>query len=280
MSRVFLQRVWLSARRSPVISVLVGIYFITVIWIIAIASRGIVDTTENYLIGIPFFLLPMIGGCLILLSSRNGLPKYLRNGLVSIAIGLLFWGFGSVVYLYYNLVLGIPLPYPSLGEIGYGGAFVFWIIGLVFINLDLDIGPQMKTVAQKVGFFLLPFIIISISYYLFFVIAQEGSDVGFAESPLKAFFDILYPACDTLILLLLAVPLYEICVSKVKVKYKNPIILVCLAFVFEYLADFGFSYTTFHGMYFIGSMLDMLFLTAIFLIVVASYSLRRSALRS
>lgn len=249
--------------------VLFFIYVATCIWLVSISVRGVVHTPESYWTGLPFFILPFVGGCMILHATRGQRHSFLGKAFASIAAGLILWGFGSAVYLYYNVVLLVPLPYPSLGEIGYGGAFAFWILGLIFLNLGLDFGFRLKTVVQKVIFFLLPFVVISLSYYLFFALAQGGFHVSFVEAPLKAFFDIAYPACDTLILFLLSIPLYGLYSQPVDAKYKKPLLLLCGAFLVEYGADFVFSYRTFRGTYGIGSWSDLLFITAIFLMLLS-----------
>lgn len=268
MNNLLMQRFAGFVRRWPVVVVLTVVFLLTVVWWVTIYMRGIVDTSENYWYTLPFTILPFTAGLYVLKLRSIKEDSLLRKAVILLAIGLLFWGFGNVIYMYYNLVLHVPVPCPSLGEVGYGGSYIFWSAGLVLINISLQLERHLKTTVQKILFFLLPFIFVSVSYYLFFVV-NFGGHAPVGESAVKFFFDIYYLFADTLQVFLLAVPLYALFAKIVDRRLFVALALVCFGFLAQYIADFAFAYTTFRETYFIANWVDLLYAISIYMLSVS-----------
>lgn len=239
---------------------LVGMYFFTVIWWVTIAARGLRDTTENYLLGIPFMIIPFFGGVAAVIKHYRGrkLEKHMSFAVVCLALGLISWGVGSGIYMYYNLILDVAVPYPSWAELGYGSCYLWWIIGLWNLIHSLNLRNQANTLLRKMMFFIIPSGLAMLSYYLLIVIAKRGA-VFVPGWNWKVFIDFAYPFADTVIVLLLAFLLFAITFKNIDRKFVLPIAFLIVGFIMNYCADFIFSYTTNNDTYYVGHWLEILF---------------------
>lgn len=239
---------------------LFGMYFFTVIWWVTIATRGLRDTTENYLLGIPLMLIPLFGGVAAIAKQHNSnkFEKHISLAVAFLSLGLISWGMGSGIYMYYNLVLNVAVPYPSWAELGYGTCYLWWIIGLWNLTHSLNLRNQANTLLRKIMFFIIPSGLAMLSYYLLIVIAKRGT-VFVPGWDGKLFFDFVYPFADTVIVLLLAFLLFAITFKNIDRKYVLPIAFLIVGFILNYCADFIFSYTTNIDTYYVGHWLEILF---------------------
>ena len=83
---------------------------------------------------------------------------------------------------------------------------------------------------------------------------------------LKLFFDFAYPVGDLLILTVVTL-VYSLSYRYLGGIFKNAVYLILLGFILMYLADFAFSYTTTTETFYPANWVDLLFTTAMFIIV-------------
>lgn len=245
------------------------IYFaVIVIWWFLLYIQSVRYTTINYLYQFAFGLIPLLGGISGIIKSKKwgGLKSKVGSALFYISLGLVTWGIGQMLWsVLYNIILKVEIPYPSLADIGYILSWPLWTIGI--INLAHATGAKfsLRRVKGKLLLFIIPLILIVLSYYLLVIVARGGVLTDLSTGTLKVFFDLAYPIGDILILTLVVL-IYGLSLSYLGGRYKLPIVILLLGFVVNYIVDFSFSYVTTAGTYYNGHWVDLLFPTAMMFI--------------
>ena len=206
-------------------------------------------------------IIPLLSGLYGLFLARRwgGLKSAVGKAASFLSLGLVTWGIGMGIWLYYNLVLNVEVPYPSWADAAYIVSWPLWGIGAAFLSIATGAKFGAQRVKGKLLLFGIPIVVIAASYYFLVTIARGGvvSDYGTA---FKTFFDLAYPIGDVVILstALLIIGLSYQFFGGI---YKSAIYFILGAFVINYFADFTFSYTTTLGSYYNGSLADLLFAT-------------------
>lgn len=180
-----------------------------------------------------------------------------------IAAGLFTWGFGSMIWSYYNFFQKISAPYPSLADLGFILSLPFWILGIV--NLSKATGAKfgLKRTGGRVILISIPIIVMVLSYYLLVVVGRGGVLTDSFNNYLKLFFDLAYPFGDVIILTF-ALVIFGLSLNFLGGRYRLSIFAIILGFVSMYLADFVFSYTTTTNIFYNGNWGDLIFTIALF----------------
>lgn len=181
------------------------------------------------------------------------------KSLVGISLGMLSWGFGNLAWFYYNAVMQIEVPYPSLADVGYIGMIPFASFGLFLLLKNIKIGFDVKTILKIIIFPILAFLL---TYWLF-IQSELAEDV----STLEKILNVTYPMSDVVFLSFTLVILSLIKGGKL---FKS-IGIICLGFIIEAIADFSFSWTTAIGTYYTGSWVDIVFALAFFTLGIGMY---------
>ena len=256
----------MNERINKLAWLMIGLYPVMFFWWLSIFYRGLIDGTENYLYGAAIGLLAAVGGIIgILLSNRwGGLKSYVGKSVIFLSVGLLTWACGTLIFAYYNLFLDVAVPYPSLADAAYIVSWPLWAIGIIYLSSATGLKYQLKKIGGKIFLFLIAIITISLSYYLLFNVARGGI-IDHSGGNLKLFFDLVYPIGDIVILTLTAI-VYSLSFKYLGGFFKFPIIVIMFGFIFNYLADFSFSYTTTKGTFHVAGWVDLLFTTTMFVL--------------
>ncbi len=235
-------------------------YVLILGWWLVLYLYKLTDTEYNYWFGFAFACMPFFSGVYgILLSKKWGRAhSSIGRGILFLALGLISWGLGSFIFAYYNLVLKIAIPYPSLADLSYIVSWPFWAIGMVNLSKATGIQFQLRRLSGKAVLFVIPVFVVVVSYYLLFVFARGGLFDFQDSSGVKIFFDLFYPIGDVVILTL-SLLIYGLSFAYLGGKYKLPILLLLLGFVLNYISDLSFSYTTTVESFYVGSWVDLLF---------------------
>lgn len=260
--------------------VLIIFYVALVVFWLFINFLGLKDSPINKFYAFIYGLIPLLWGLLALVNSKKwgGSSSALGKTLLFIGAGLFTWGVGEMIWSYYNFFLNIEMPYPSWADASFILSWPLWAVGI--INMSKVTGARFSLRSLKSRIFLLavPLLITAASYYLLFYVARGGvleTDGGW----LKLFFDLAYPTGDVMILSL-AVIIYGLSIGYLGGKFKFPVILLILGLIFNYFADFTFSYKTTIGTFYNGGLADFLFTTAMFLLSLGVTSLDPKILES
>lgn len=245
---------------------LVGIYLLVIAWWLFIFIQGIQETSANYAFSLFYSFLPLGWGVVGFLNGLRwgGLRSVVGRAVLSLSIGIFAWGIGNLIFAYYNLVLHIPVPYPSIADASFILIYPFSILGMTYLFRAVGASLALRSMYGKLMFLLIPIFAAIISYYLLFIIAR-GGEIVYEGDLLKLFLDISYPTGSALVAMLATI-VYGLSFKFLGGFFRMPIILILLGFISNYFADFLFSYTTTTGTYFVGMWVDLFYPTAFLLI--------------
>ena len=261
-------------KKNPFLRIIIPLYIITVIfWITLVFLTNYSLVSEStikflrLLTQIPLALIPLTGGILGLKNFVNwsGARSSLGKSSLFLSLGLISWASGMIAWNYYIFFTKIEIPYPSFADFGFVLGLLFLIIGISILSKIVGVKFALRNKKGKLVFFLIPVIIIAFSIYLLINVARGGVLADTSESYLKLFFDILYPLGDVIILTIIGL-LYFLSRKFLGGIYKTPILVLFSGFLFFYISDFLFSYTTTQGTYFNGHFVDFLFTTSMFIL--------------
>lgn len=257
---------FLSIKLNIFGKIIISFFLIFFIWWIMIFLRNLIDTKENFIFGFFLSLFSFTGGIIGIIQSKKWglLSSVVGKAIFFFALGLITWGLGTLIFVYYNLILQISVPYPSIADVAYIISWPLWAIGIINLSKATGMKFQLKKLGGKLMLLIIPLVIILLSYYLLFIIAR-GGNIDFSGGLVKMFFDLAYPIGDVIILSL-GLLVYGLSFNYLGGRFKIPVILIILSFVFNYISDFSFSYTTTMETFFVASWVDMLFTTTIFLL--------------
>ncbi|MSU74256.1 hypothetical protein EXS57_00560 [Candidatus Kaiserbacteria bacterium] len=256
-------------KRHSIIQVLVLNYIFAVITTCVLFYVGATNSLLNNLYGVLFLgFIPVVGGINgLFVAKRWGLfSSTVGRAITFLSFGLIAWGIGTYVYSgFYNLILQVEVPYPSLADIGYILALPFWAIGMIQLSRATGAQYGLRSSRGKMVFLIVPFLVVAASYYLLITVARGGSLTGDDTAILKVILDLTYPLGDVVILTFVTV-IYGLAYDYFGGFFKKAIYMVLFGFVIMYFADFSFSYTTTLGTWFPGDWNDLLFVTAMLIL--------------
>ena len=211
-------------------------------------------------------IIPLLGGVYGFIIARRwgGWSSAVGRAVRLLSLGLLTWGLGMVIWLYYNLVLGVEIPYPSFADAAFIVSWPLWGFGAAFLSLAMGANFGAKSIKGRTILFIVPITAIVFSYYFLVTIARQGV-ISTYDDALKTFFDLAYPIGDVVILTI-TVLIFGLTYKYFGGMYKKAIYLILGGFVMNYFADFMFSYTTSLETYYNGSLADALFVTTMTLL--------------
>ena len=247
-------------------ALLVFIYVALAVWWFTIYFRGLQETTENYLFSLIYSIMPLGWGLLGFVYARRwgGFASQMGRAVAFLSIGLFAWGIGNVIYGYYNLVLHVPVPYPSLADLGFSLLYPFSALGVASLFGVTGARFALRHTSGKAGLLLIPLFFVGLSYYLLFIVARGGV-ITYEGDMLKLFLDVAYPVGDLVVITLAAV-VYALSYYYLGGMFRKPVVIILVAFTLSYITDFAFAYTTTTGTFFVGNWVELLFATTFFLI--------------
>ncbi len=250
------------------------LYVASLIWWAMLDRSAEVTPASNYWYTVLEGVFPILGGIYgIILAKKWGFfYSSVGRAIMFLSLGLLSWGVGEMIFsLYYNLLLKVEVPYPSLADAAFIVSWPLWGIGMVNLSRATGAKYALKGATGKLTLVLFPIIIVALSYYLLVTVARGGV-ISSSEGAIKVFFDLAYPVGDVIILTL-ATLIYGLSFKYFGGKYKIAIYVLLFGFLANYFADFTFSYTTTLETFVPGGTADFLFTLAMFLLAFGVSSL-------
>lgn len=249
--------------RKTFISALTITYLFFLGWFIKLYMTGETEGTENLLTNL-YGIIPLAGGIygLTIAQHWGGWSSMVGRAVMLLSLGLVTWGIGIAIWLFYNLILQVEIPYPSWADAAFIISWPLWGAGAVFLSRATGAQFGLRNRGGKAMLLFVPLMIIILSYY-FLVVLARGGTFELAGEGLTVFFDLAYPIGDVVILTLATI-IYGLSYRYFGGAYRLAIYLILAAFALNYLADFTFSYTTSTETYYNGSLADVLFATTMF----------------
>lgn len=239
---------------------------ITVLWA-ALYVQGIKDGFYNYLYSFLFGLIPLFGGVVAMYRASiwGNFKSAVGKSIFFVGLGVFCWGVGELIWSYYNFVLNIPAPYPSLADLGFAPSIFFYSLGAFYLSRATGAKFGLRNRYAKIFVAIAPFIVLVFSYYVLIVVARGGVLVPEGETTLKTILDIVYPLGD-FVGLAIAVIVSGLSFKYLGGRYLVDIVAILAGLAVMFVGDTVFSYTTTVGTYYNAQFGDLLLSTGTFLL--------------
>lgn len=204
------------------------------------------------------YVIANLGEFLIIMASawigyavakQYGFSSGLGRSLLFITAGFIAWGVGALIWMGYNAA-GTEIPYPSWADAGYLLLIPLAGYGLFLLLKNVDFSFSGWTIAKVT---VLPLIVLIVSYFLFI----KGA-LGEEIDPLTKLLNVIYPVGDVIFL---SFALVILSVTYGSFLFR-PLSVISIAFIFQAVADFGFSFATSAETYFTGHWTDYAWMLA------------------
>lgn len=253
----------LTLIKSKSTLILVYFYLFMLVYWYLMNLDGLQNTLVNFIFGSLLAFVPIIGALFgFTISKKWGfLSSKLGKAIFYVSTGLLFWGFATIIFAYFNIVMQQDVPYPSIADIFYLLLYVFYTLGAYQLMHVVGAKKSLKSIRGKIAVGIVPFIIFILTYFLFIGNLTESLE----WLNLEFVLDLVYPFLDS-ILLCFALLTLLLSFGQLGGRYRVAIYTLLVGFIVEYFADLGFSYTTSSESFYVGNWVDLLFLTSTFLV--------------
>lgn len=203
-------------------------------------------------------IVAFFGACVgfVIASHWGGFKSVIGRAIIAFSLGLLLQCFGQTAYSFYIYYLNQPVPYPSVGDIGYFGSIFAYLSGVVSLARAAGVTVSLKSYRGQLLAGLLPLLMLLLSYLIFL------RGYAFDESAwLKTFLDFGYPFGQALYVSF-ALLSYLLSRNILGGLMRTPILVFIGALLLQYLSDFTFLYQASQGTWYAGGINDALYLCA------------------
>ena len=235
------------------------------IWWILMYSRGLHEGPENNAFTLIYPFMSLVGGIIGLIVSKHwgGLKSYFGRSLSFFSFGLFAQFFGQAAYAYFIYIKGIQVPYPSIGDIGYFGSVIFYIIAIFLLARVSGLKLSFKSLKGKLIALIIPLGMLVFSYFLFL----QGYQFDWSNK-LKIFLDFGYPFGEA-IYVSIAILCLVMCRNILGGRMKKPVLFLVFVLIFQYLCDFTFLYQASKGTWYVGGINDYMYFVSYFLMTIS-----------
>ena len=215
-----------------------------------------------------YWVTALVGSVIGFIAAKQwgGWKSIFGKSLCFFSLGMLAQVAGQLTYSYFAIVKGVETPYPSVGDIGFFGSIIFYILGIIFLSKAIGAHFNKASKGQKVIAVLIPLLILVGSYAIFL------RSYEFSGDPLVTFLDFGYPLGQALYLSL-ALLAYILSFRLLGGTMKNKILLLLFALAVQYSADFNYLYRVNHEQWYAGDINDFQYQTAYLLMTLALLSI-------
>jgi len=255
---------------SILLTILYVLFAFFVLWWILLHSTPLFAEDQLADFADTYAFVALFGGLLgIYLAGKwGGFSSILGKIVLFFSLGLLAQVFGQFSYAFYARVLGVEIPYPSVGDIGFFGSIPLYIIGAYYLvkltSVPVKNGQPTKLNPIAIA---IPIFMLLLSYLVFL----RGYEVD-PENNLATILDFGYPLAQSIYVSLGLIAFYYTKNMTNSLMHKK-IIFLLSALVFQYVSDFVFLYKASNDMYVTGGITDLLYLISYFLMTLAIINL-------
>lgn len=187
---------------------------------------------------------------------------YVSRALLMFSIGLLFQEFGQISYAVYSYLWDIQIPYPTIGDIGFFGSVIFYLMGIIFLAKGLGIQWRLQSLKNILAVIIVPTAVLIIGYMLFL----QGYTVDL-QQPIKTILDIAYPLSQAMYVSL-AILTYVFTRDRGGVM-KNHVLMILGVLAWQFLCDYVFLYQASRGTWSDNGFNDYMYLVSYFAMTLA-----------
>ncbi len=245
----------LDLLKHPVAKVLSGYFLIMLVFWLWINVAGLTDSIYSAIYGGLYPLLAVGGGIAGLIFARRwgGWRSVFGKGMIFLSLGLFGESFGQLTWTFYNVVLKVEIPYPSIADVGYFSIIPFYTIAMFYFARASGARLSLRDYLGKIQLIIVPLIMLGVSYLLFL----RDYELDFS-APLTIFLDFGYPMGEA-IMISLAILTFSLSRKYLGGVMRSKIIYIIFAFVVQYVTDYSFLYRASREIYVNGGVVDLMY---------------------
>lgn len=224
------------------------IYFaILVLWSLILFATNQKTTELNYLFNLAYALLYLSGGAVAFRWAKKlSLHNAVGRELFWIGAAITFFGAGLLVWSYYNLVLRIDTPFPSMAD-------AFFVLYTPFLSYSVINLLHVFGVKTSKKLYFEGLLVFALAAYFVFSIGNPP-DLSEKLPLLTKGLNIYYLLSDSLL-----ITLSLILIRFTKGRIHKSFFYFLVAMTAMALGDFIFSYRTANGTYWNGDISDLIY---------------------
>jgi len=246
-----------------------AVYFLLIfVWWLKIFFQGDEVGLENYLFNLSYLFFNLsagIGGIYIARRKWGGFKSKVGRGISFLGLGQLAQGFGLASWTFYNLVLQVEVPYPSIADVGYHLLIPFYIYGMYNLAQASGVQVTVRTYLGKIQVVTVPLVMLVIAYALF--LRDLPVDLS---NPIRTYLDWGTPALNA-ISVSLGILTYSLSKKILGGQMKNKILFLIFALVFEYVTEYTFLYRAGLELYYNADFTDLMFAFSAFVMTIGLF---------
>ncbi len=243
--------------RWPVVVALLVFQVVFVDWLL-LKPGG--ETALLWFDDIAVAAAPFVAGVMSLAAARRYWGSRTGAGWACIALGLFLFTFGDATWAVQEIVLGVEVPFPSVSDVGYLGAYLPVFLGLLMMPQAPAMGLRRAKLTLDVLIGMAAVAVVSWRFVIAPLLA-EGSGSTLADA-----VGVAYPFLDLAIVFAVLV-----LVARARPGSSSlPILLLGAAFAATAFADSLYTYLAQVGDYSTGSYIDIGWLAGYNLVTLAA----------
>ncbi len=247
-----------TAFRNPLAEIGILIFSCLLIWWVSLhfLIEGVGPGSGAFLLwGASYQIIAWYGAIIgFFIAHRwGGTKSYIGKAITAFALGLLFQSFGQTAYTWYIYILQIPIPYPSIGDIGFFGSIPCYFYGAFMLSKASGAKISIRSYGSKIQAFLIPLALLVFSYYMFL----GGYEFDLTQ-PLKIFLDFGYPLGQA-IYVSTAIVAFLLSRKLLGGIMRLPVLFFIVALIAQYFCDSTFLYEAAHGAYYPANINDLMY---------------------
>ncbi|HWA32131.1 MAG TPA: hypothetical protein VG694_01640 [Candidatus Paceibacterota bacterium] len=248
--------------KKPNYKVLVALYVLIAAWFfyLHLFLNFDLDSTQHSLKiwAATYQVIALLGGIVGLMVSRRwgGHRSVIGKAVMFLSIGLLLQVFGQSFDSYLNVLKNVEIPYPSLGDVGFFGSVIAYIVGTAYMLRAIGFRFSFKSLKGKLIAIVIPLAVLIVSYMFFL----KGYEFDWSN-PLKVFLDFGYPFGQA-IYVSLAILAFLVSRNYLGGMMKRPMLFLILSLFVQYACDFTFLYQANAGNWYAGGINDFMYFTS------------------
>jgi len=253
-----------------------GWFAIMTLWWIFLLLTGSTEGANNLAFGVTYgTVLTLAVGIIGIRAATywGNWGSVMGKAIIVLSLGLLAQFFGQLVFSFYNIVLGVDIPYPSVADIGYFGNIPLYLYGIILLGRASGVKVGLRSFSSQLFAVLVPLAMIAVTYALFL------QEYDFASTDvLTIILDFGYPIGQGLYVAF-AILVFSLSRKVLGGIMRGRIILLLVAYIAQYIADFNFLYQNLNGTWYNGGYGDYLYLVAYVCMALGLFQVRSVALK-
>lgn len=255
----------LSLRNPAILFVLFLFAILCIWWLVLHLCIQNVSSEALQLWGASYQILAWFGAIMGLVYSRRwgGLKSMVGKVMLAFSFGLIFQSFGQTTYSLYVYALHMPIPYPSIGDVGFFGSIPFYFYGAFLLAKIAGAKAVLRSYSHQLLAIVVPIALLCLSSFFFL----QGY-VFDNTQPLKTFLDFGYPLGQALYVSM-ALLAFLLSRNILGGMMRLPLLFFILALISQYLSDFTFLYEASKDIYYSGSFVDFMYMFSYLIMSIA-----------